>query len=102
MFLRAWIRRLRHRVAAHGRRLARQRAEFVRLGLARLEDRVVLNGAAVAADLQPGAGGSNPTGLTQFNGSYYFTADGTNASGQNVGRELFRLNADGTATLVAD
>jgi autotransporter-associated beta strand protein/ELWxxDGT repeat protein len=56
----------------------------------------------VVADLQPGAGSSNPTDLTLFNGSYYFTADGVNASGQSVGRELFRLNADGSVSLVAD
>ncbi len=98
----AWIDRLRRRTSARTRRRDRERSEFVRLGLARLEDRVVLDGAGVVADLKPGPGSSNPTELTQFNGSYYFTADGINASGQSVGRELFRLNADGTVTLVAD
>jgi ELWxxDGT repeat protein len=92
---------LRRRAAARSGRLAR-RDDFVRLGLARLEDRVVLDGAGVVTDLQPGTGSSNPTGLTEFSGSYYFSADGVNASGQSVGRELFRLNADGTVTLVAD
>ncbi|MCI0360315.1 MAG: hypothetical protein L0211_17710, partial [Planctomycetaceae bacterium] len=90
------------RTAARACRLARERTDFVRLGLARLEDRIVLDGAALVADIQPGTGSSNPSELTQFNGSYYFTADGTNASGQSVGRELFRLDADGTVTLVAD
>jgi ELWxxDGT repeat protein len=101
MPLAAWTSRLRRTIAALSRRQAR-RDDFVRLGLARLEDRVVLDGAAVVADLQPGSGSSNPAGLTEFNGSYYFTADGTNAAGQSVGRELFRLNADGTVALVAD
>ncbi|HZN35977.1 MAG TPA: hypothetical protein VFB80_19240, partial [Pirellulaceae bacterium] len=40
--------------------------------------------------------------MTQFNGAFYFAAEGTNSSGQNVGRELFRLNADGSTELVAD
>jgi len=102
MPLRAWTDRLRRRAAARARRFDQQRTDFVRLGLARLEDRVVLDGAGVVADLQPGAGSSNPTELTQFSGSFYFTADGTDAGGQSVGRELFRLNADGTVTLVAD
>src|SRR4029450_2459084 len=90
------------RAPARARRLARERTDFVRLGLARREDRIVLDGAALVSDIQPGAGSSNPTGLTQFNGAFYFTADGTNSGGQSVGRELFRLNADGTVTLVAD
>ena len=80
----------------------RQRTELVRLGLARLEDRVVLDAAGLVADLQPGVGSSNPSEFTLFGGSYYFSADGTNASGQSIGRELFRLNADGSVTLVAD
>src|SRR4029453_15740735 len=84
------------RAPARARRLARERTDFVRLGLARLEDRIVLDGAALVADIQPGAGSSNPTELTQFNGAFYFTADGTNSGGQSVGRELFRLNAAGT------
>ena len=86
MPLLAWTDRLRRRVAARARRHERQRSEFVRLGLARLEDRVVLDGAGVVTDLQPGTGSSNPSDLTAFNGSYYFTADGTNSSGQSVGR----------------
>jgi autotransporter-associated beta strand protein/ELWxxDGT repeat protein len=98
----AWIARKLRRTAAHARRAARERTEFVRLGLARLEDRLVLDGAAPVADLQPGTGSSNPTDLTLFDGSYYFTADGVNDSGQSVGRELFRLNPDGSVSLVAD
>ncbi|HZL88118.1 MAG TPA: hypothetical protein VFB96_07050, partial [Pirellulaceae bacterium] len=100
MHLAAWIRRLRPRRARTARNTRGE--DFVRLGLARLEDRIVLDGAGVVADLLPGAGSSNPTGLTEFNGSYYFSADGTIASGQSVGRELFRLDADGNVTLVAD
>jgi ELWxxDGT repeat protein len=94
--------RLRRRPRALTRRKVRERTEAVSLGLARLEDRVVLDGAGLVTDLQPGSGSSNPTDLTLFNGSYYFAADGVNASGQNVGRELFRLDADGTVTLVSD
>jgi ELWxxDGT repeat protein len=80
----------------------RQRTDFVRLGLARLEARIVLDGVGVVADLQPGTGSSSPAGLTPFHGAFYFAANGTDASGQSVGRELFRLDADGSVTLVAD
>src|SRR5262245_13252523 len=102
MALGAWIRRLRRRVRANARRAARQRTEYTALGLAQLEERIVLDAATVVADLKPSAGSSNPSGLTQFNGSVYFTADGVNSSGQSVGRELFKLNSDGSVSLVAD
>jgi ELWxxDGT repeat protein len=102
MSLRAWSRRVRRSAKEWLWPQWTRQDDFVRLGLARLEDRVVLDGAGVVADLNPGSGSSNPTNLTEFNGSYYFTAAGTNSSGQSVGRELFRLDDDGTVTLVAD
>jgi len=102
MPLGALIYRLSRSFAAQRRNSVRDRTDHVRLGLARLEDRVVLDGAGLVVDLQPGSGSSNPANLTQFGGSYYFTADGVDAGGNSVGRELFRLDADGSVTLVAD
>jgi ELWxxDGT repeat protein/autotransporter-associated beta strand protein len=106
MPLRAWTEHLHRalRTRNRGSRLRRRAADadFVRLRLTRLEDRVVLDGAAVVADLNPGAAGSAPAGQVEFNGSIYFSADGTDGSGQSVGRELHRLDPDGSVTLVAD
>lgn len=102
MYLRAWSRRLRRAARNWLQQQGSRSDDYVRLGLARLEDRIVLDGAGLVVDLQPGTGSANPTHLTEFGGSYYFTADGTNAAGQSVGRELFRLDADGSVTLAAD
>ena len=43
-----------------------------------------------------------PAELTPFNQAIYFSATGVNASGQIVGRELYRLDANGSVHLVAD
>src|SRR5688572_3846199 len=109
MPLRAWTERLYRTLCARrpvaSRRTLRRRApdnDFIRLGLTRLEDRVVLDGAAVVADLNPGTDGSAPAEQVEFNGSVYFSADGTDGSGQSVGRELYRLDPDGSVSLVAD
>jgi autotransporter-associated beta strand protein/ELWxxDGT repeat protein len=76
--------------------------DFVRLGFTRLEDRVVLDGAAPVADLNPGAASSSPAEQVEFNGSVYFSAEGTDGNGNSVGRELYRLDPDGSVTLVSD
>ena len=66
------------------------------LQLESLEHRQCMTANPVAIDLNPGAASSSP-GVAELNGQYYVAADnGT------VGRELFRLNADNSLTLVAD
>ncbi|HEX5105358.1 MAG TPA: hypothetical protein VFV87_16180, partial [Pirellulaceae bacterium] len=70
--------------------------------MTRLEDRIVLDGAAPVTDLNPGTDGSNPAEQVEYNGSVYFSADGIDSNGDAVGRELYRLDADGSITLVDD
>ena len=61
------------------------------------------DGTPVLVDVNPGASGSNPGQLTEFDGKIYFAADGVNDSGDSVGRELYVLDpATNEATLVAD
>ena len=76
--------------------------DFERLGLVRLEERIVFDAASVVADLQPGIGGSAPADLTPFRNAVYFSADGVNTAGQHVGRELYRLDSRGNTELIAD
>jgi len=44
----------------------------------------------------------SPSALTTFEGSLYFAADGEDADGQDVGRELWRMTSDHQLELVAD
>lgn len=47
-------------------------------------------------------GASLPEGLTSIDGILYFSAIGTDGSGNNLGREPWRINASGEAELIAD
>ncbi|MEX2187646.1 MAG: hypothetical protein WD875_12660, partial [Pirellulales bacterium] len=100
-FFRAPRRRFGDRPAAQSRRRSRP-DEFIRLSLTRLEERRVLDAAGLVADLMPGIFSSDPQHFTEFAGSLYFSASGRNATGEAVGQELFRLDAEGRASLVAD
>lgn len=61
-----------------------------------LEHRQCMTADAVSIDLNPGGASSDP-GVVELNGQHYLAAN--NGA---VGRELFRLNADNSRTLVAD
>ncbi len=103
MWIRSWLRRfnpnwtVRFPYACESKR-----QDYVRLRLTRLEDRIVFDAAGVVVDIQPGAGSAAPAELTPFNQAIYFSATGVNSSGEFVGRELYRLDANGSVHLVAD
>lgn len=56
----------------------------------------------LVADLNAGDGSSAPAGFTEFNEQLFFSAAGQDAAGESVGRELYRLDENGEASLVAD
>ena len=77
-------------------------SERVELRLLRLEERRVLDAAGLVADLNPGVESSEPADFTEFNDYLYFSAEGVDATGEFVGRELYRMDATGEVSLFAD
>ena len=60
------------------------------------------NNVELVADLHPG-GSSSPGGFATMDGVLYFTAEGEDAEGNDVGRELFETNGQDIGTeLVVD
>lgn len=60
------------------------------------------NNVELVADLNPG-GSSSPGGFVALDGTLYFTAEGEDADGNDVGRELFQTNGQDIGTgLVVD
>ncbi len=97
-----WAGRIGRRAVVSKRSLP-ESAALLELSLVRLEDRRVLDATGVlVADLNPGDFSSSPAGFTDFNGQLYFSAEGENAAGESVGRELYRLDESGQTSLAAD
>lgn len=83
-------RTLRHRTGSRSRNASRARCHRSES----LERRTLLSGVPVLIDILDGTGASNPTSLTNVNGSLFFAADGGH------GRELWKSDGSESGTVL--